>query len=320
MNDILKKIEVCGIIPVVKIDDAENAVPLCRALLAGGINAVEITFRTDAAEQAIKNITRGVPEMLVGAGTVLTKAQADAAVGAGAKFIVSPGFNPENVKYCISKGVTVIPGCATCGECEQAMALGLDTVKFFPAEALGGVDTIKAMSAPYKDLHFMPTGGINIDNMLDYLSLPCVVACGGSFMVKDSLIKAKNFDEIQRLTYQAVAKMHGFYLKHVGLNCKSEEECKQTCDAICKFAMVEPNDLGGAVFTGTFFEVMKKPYLGTNGHIAIGCNFPHRAFDYLLRQGFEPDMSTAAYDDKGRIRIVYFKQEIAGFAFHIVSK
>lgn len=125
MNDILRQIEFCGIVPVVKIEDAEKAVPLCRALIKGGIRCVEITFRTSAAAEAIERITKELPEMLVGAGTVLTSEQADAAVAAGAKFIVSPGFNPENVKYCLSKGITVVPGCATCGEMEQAMALGL---------------------------------------------------------------------------------------------------------------------------------------------------------------------------------------------------
>ena len=162
MNDVLKQIELCGIVPVVKIEDAEKAVPLCKALMKGGIMCAEITFRTAAAADAIRRITAELPEMLVGAGTVLTREQADAAVDAGAKFIVSPGFNPENVRYCLSKGVTVVPGCATCGEMEQAMALGLDTVKFFPAEANGGAAAIKAMSAPYKGLRFMPTGGVSL--------------------------------------------------------------------------------------------------------------------------------------------------------------
>ncbi len=320
MNDILRQIEFCGIVPVVKIEDAEKAVPLCRALIKGGIRCVEITFRTSAAAEAIERITNELPEMLVGAGTVLTSEQADAAVAAGAKFIVSPGFNPENVKYCLSKGITVVPGCATCGEMEQAMALGLDTVKFFPAEANGGAAAIKAMSAPYKGLHFMPTGGVSLDNMMDYLSLPCVVACGGSFMVKEALIKAENYDEITRLTYQAVAKMHGFFLKHVGINCADENDCRSTADKLCRFAMVSPDERSGAIFAGTLFEVMKNPGLGTNGHIAIGCNFPFRALAFLESQGFAPDMSTAKYDEKGKLKVVYFKDEIGGFAFHIVGK
>lgn len=320
MNDILRQIELCGIVPVVKTEDAEKAVPLCRALIKGGIRCVEITFRTGAAAEAIERITKELPEMLVGAGTVLTSAQADAAVAAGAKFIVSPGFNPENVKYCLSKGITVVPGCATCGEMEQAMALGLDTVKFFPAEANGGAAAIKAMSAPYNGLHFMPTGGVSLDNMMDYLSLPCVVACGGSFMVKEALIKAENYDEITRLTYQAVAKMHGFFLKHVGINCTDENDCRSTADKLCRFAMVSPDEKSGAIFAGTLFEVMKNPGAGTNGHIAIGCNFPFRALAFLENQGFAPDMSTAKYDEKGRLKVVYFKDEIGGFAFHIVGK
>ena len=320
MNDVLKQIELCGIVPVVKIENAEKAVPLCKALMKGGIMCAEITFRTEAAAKAIRTTTAELPEVGVGGGTVLTREQADAAVEAGAKFIVSPGFNPENVKYCLSKGVTVVPGCATCGEMEQAMALGLDTVKFFPAEANGGAAAIKAMSAPYKGLHFMPTGGVSLDNMMDYLSLPCVVACGGSFMVKESLIKSENYEEITRLTYQAVAKMHGFFLKHIGINAKDENDCRATVDKLCRFAMLTPDERTGGIFAGTLFEVMKSPYRGTNGHIAVGCNFPFRALAFLENQGFAADMSTASYDDKGKLKFVYFKDEIGGFAFHIVEK
>ena len=200
------------------------------------------------------------------------------------------------------------------------MALGLDTVKFFPAEANGGAAAIKAMSAPYKGLHFMPTGGVSLDNMMDYLSLPCVVACGGSFMVKESLIKSENYEEITRLTYQAVAKMHGFFLKHIGINAKNEDDCRATVDKLCRFAMLTPDERTGGIFAGTLFEVMKSPYRGTNGHIAVGCNFPFRALAFLENQGFAADMSTATYDDKGKLKFVYFKDEIGGFAFHIVSK
>lgn len=320
MNDILKKIELCGIVPVVKISKAENAVPLAKALLAGGINVAEITFRTDAAADAIKNISSGAPEMLVGAGTVLTVNQADEAISSGAKFIVTPGWNPDVVKHCISLGVTVIPGCATCGECISALSLGLDTVKYFPAEALGGAAAVKAISAPFSGLHFLPTGGISEDNLLDYLSIPSVIACGGSFMVKESLISEGKFGEIEKLTYRAVAKMHGFALKHVGINCRDEGECNSVTEKLCKMTMNAQNDLGGTIFAGSLFEIFKSPYLGRNGHIAISCNFPFRAVDYLARLGFEPDMSTAAFYPDGKLRIVYFKDEIGGFAVHIVNK
>ena len=180
MNDILKKVGLFGIVPVVKIENADDAEPLAKALIAGGLPLAEITFRTDAAAEAIARMAKAYPDMLIGAGTVLTPEQADSAVRAGAKFIVSPGFNPRVVKHCITKGYPVVPGCSTCGEMEQAMELGLDVVKFFPAEASGGLAVLKAVSAPYSKLKFMPTGGIDAANILTYLKFPKIVACGGS--------------------------------------------------------------------------------------------------------------------------------------------
>ena len=168
--DILKVISNIGIIPVIKINDASKAVPLAKALIDGGLAAAEVTFRTDAAEEAIRAIAKAYPDMIVGAGTVLTIEQAQRALDAGAKFIVSPGFNPKVVKWCLDNGVTPLPGCTTPSEIEQALELGLKVVKFFPAEQSGGLAKIKAMSAPYGNVKFMPTGGVSLDNVNDYLA------------------------------------------------------------------------------------------------------------------------------------------------------
>lgn len=204
MNDIFEFIRKIGIIPVVKIEDPRDAVPLARALHEGGIPVTEVTFRTDCAARAIRNICEGFPSMLVGAGTVTTTTQVDEALSSGAAFIVSPGFNPRVVKHCIKKGVPVFPGTCTPSEMEAAMELGLDTVKFFPAEQAGGLAFLKAVSGPYPDLKFMPTGGISQKNIGEYLRFPKVVACGGSWMVKPELIEAQNFGEITRLSKEAV--------------------------------------------------------------------------------------------------------------------
>ena len=224
MNPILEQISNIGIVPVIAIDDAKKAVPLAKALVAGGLPVAEVTFRTAAAEEAMRSITREVPEMLVGAGTVLNREQVDRALDAGAKFIVSPGFNPDTVRYVLSKGALMVPGTATPGEMEQAMSLGLDVVKFFPAEQNGGVAKLKAIAGPYKTLKWMPTGGVNAKNLMDYLSFDQIVACGGTWMVKKDLIAAENWDEITRMTREAVRTMLGFSLHHVGVNCGSEEE------------------------------------------------------------------------------------------------
>lgn len=179
-----EKIKALGIVPVIKIDDVEMAVPLAKALCEGGLPCAEITFRTEQAEESISRIAKELPDMLVGAGTVLTSEQVDRAEAAGAKFIVSPGFDAGVVKRSLELGLPVFPGCATPTEVMAAVSLGLETVKFFPADCFGGIKTIKAMSAAFPKLKFMPTGGINAQNLKEYLSFDRIIACGGSWMVK----------------------------------------------------------------------------------------------------------------------------------------
>ena len=203
MNDILKQIGATGIVPVVVLNKVADAEPLAEALIKGGLPCAEVTFRTDAAEESIRSISKKFPDMFVGAGTVLTTEQVDRAIGAGAKFIVSPGLNPKVVEYCIKKGYPITPGIMTPTELEVALGFGLDVVKFFPAENAGGLKMIKAMSAPYTMMKFMPTGGINATNVRDYLACDKILACGGSWMVKGDLINAGNFAEIEKLTREA---------------------------------------------------------------------------------------------------------------------
>lgn len=204
MHSVLKQIQEIGIVPVVVLEDAKDAEPLAQALCDGGLPCAEVTFRTAAAEESIKIMSEKFPDMLVGAGTVITTEQVDRATAAGAKFIVSPGLNPSIVKYCADNGILITPGCANPSDIEQAIAYGLEVVKFFPAEQAGGLPYIKAISAPYTGIKFMPTGGINPENVRDYLSYNRILACGGSWMVKGDLVKAGNFDKIRELVKEAV--------------------------------------------------------------------------------------------------------------------
>lgn len=209
---LLEELRKIGIVPVIEIEDPDKAVNLAKALIDGGINCAEVTFRTAGAAQAIKNMTEAYPDMLVGAGTVLTKEQADRAIEAGAKFIVAPGLNPDTVQYCMDKKVPMVPGVVTPSEIELALSLGLTFVKFFPAEAAGGLKMIKAVSAPYKAVSFMPTGGININNICDYLSFDRIVACGGTWIVPKTALKEDNYEEITRLCKEAkehIAEVRG---------------------------------------------------------------------------------------------------------------
>jgi 2-dehydro-3-deoxyphosphogluconate aldolase / (4S)-4-hydroxy-2-oxoglutarate aldolase len=196
------------LLPVVVLQDAADASPLADALTAGGLRSVEVTFRTDAAAEAIRIMSEN-PDLLVGAGTVLTTAQVDAAVAAGAKFVVSPGFSARVVGYCQSLGLPVFPGVATATEIQMALDAGLEIVKFFPAEQIGGAKMIKALSAPFRSVRFIPTGGVNTANLADYLALPAVFAVGGTWMVAPDLLAAGKWDEVTRLTAAAVALTEG---------------------------------------------------------------------------------------------------------------
>jgi 2-dehydro-3-deoxyphosphogluconate aldolase/(4S)-4-hydroxy-2-oxoglutarate aldolase len=320
MSNIYTELYEYGLIPVIKISDVETAVPLAKALCAGGLPAAEITFRTECAAEAIAAITKELPHMLVGAGTVLTPEQADRAVAAGAKFIVSPGLNPTVVKHCQSIGVPILPGCATPSEIEQALELGLSVVKFFPAEAAGGLPMIKAMSAPYGGVKFMPTGGINEENLLSYLGFNKIVACGGSFMVKDSLISEGKFDEITALTRAAVNKMLGFELAHIGVNCADKDTAIKTATLISTLFGMDVKTGNSSTFVGKSFEMMHEPYLGANGHIAIATNFIERAVAYFKRMGITFNEESRKTDAKGNLKAIYFADEFAGFAIHLVQK
>ena len=203
MTEMMKKLQKLGIVPVVVLDRVEDALPLAERLVKGGLPCAEVTFRTAAAEESIRKIAKAFPEMIVGAGTVLTCEQADRAIDAGAKFIVSPGFNPKVTEYVLGKGVPMTPGICTPTEIEAALQFGLDVLKFFPAEPSGGLKMIKALAAPYVGVNFMPTGGISAANVRDYLAYDRIVACGGSWMVSGKLVKEGQFDEIEKLVREA---------------------------------------------------------------------------------------------------------------------
>ncbi len=319
MNEVLKKIGELGLVPVVKIEDAKNAVPLGKALIDGGLPVAEITFRTAAAEQAIKNLTSELPELLVGAGTVLSIEQVKSAIAAGAKFIVSPGFNPEVVKYCVDNNIPITPGVSNPTDIEMALKFNLEVVKFFPAEAFGGLATLKAMSAPYGMVKFIPTGGINAQNVNEYLAFGKVLACGGSWMVKDDLITNGDFAKITALTKEAVNTMLGFEMAHIGINTDGAESALNIAKAFSTMFSMPLKEGNSSNFAGSGIEVNKSMGLGKNGHIAIRTNSIKRAIAYLKRNGYSVDMSTAK-EKNGSMIAVYLKDEVGGFAVHLLQK
>lgn len=317
--DVMKKLSNAGIVPVVVLDDVKDAVPVAQALLMGGIDVMEITFRTAAAADSIKAVSESCPNMLVGAGTVITLDQCKKAVECGAKFIVSPGFDPEVVKWCVESGVTVTPGCVTPTEIMAAMKLGLNVVKFFPANVYGGLSAMKGLSGPFGGIKFIPTGGVNAQNVGEYISAPFIHAVGGSWVCPRADIAAGNFDKITALCAEARKSILGFEVAHIGINCSDAEDSMVVCEELNKAFQLPVKEGNSSNFVTSAIEVMKANYLGKNGHIAIRTNVIQCAIAELEKKGFRVDMETAKYKGDKMIA-VYLKQEFGGFAVHLLQK
>ena len=317
--DVLSRLAAAGVVPVVVLDNAADAVPTAKAMVAGGIDVMEITFRTAAAADSIRAVAAEVPEMLVGAGTVLNLEQCKLAVECGAKFIVSPGYDEETVAWCVENGVAVTPGCVTPTEIMAALKHGLKVVKFFPANVYGGLSAIKALSGPFVGLKFIPTGGVNQQNLGEFVSNPSIHAVGGSWVCPKADIAAHNFDKITQLCAEARRGVMGFELAHVGINCENADESLAICEELEKAFDFEVKTGNSSNFASTGVEVMKSVYLGKNGHLAVRTNKIETAIAELEKRGFAVDMDTAKY--KGdRMVAVYLKNEIGGFAVHLLQK
>ncbi len=317
MKAIFEQLQNNGILPVIEIHEVKNARPLAKALCDGGLNCAEVTFRTAAASDCISAMTAAFPDMLVGAGTVLTTEQVDQAVQAGARFIVSPGLNPKVVSYCLGRQIPVIPGCATPTEAGSAIELGLEVIKFFPAEAAGGIAMIKSLAAPYCNVKFLPTGGITPVNLKEYLDFDRVIACGGSFMVKPDMISAGEFDQITAMTQEAVDAMLGLKLRHIGINTADDAEAGSVTADFSAILGQGIRELPVSFFVGTGFEIMKGQGRGRKGHICVGTNYIDRAVYHLQKKGYTFDQENAIYDENGKLTLIYVEQEIGGFAVHL---
>ncbi len=320
MNTVADELYNIGIVPVIKLENVENAEKLASALREGGINCAEVTFRAKGADEVIRRMVRAFPDMLVGPGTVLSAEQADAAYKAGAKFCVAPGLNPKVVKHCLDKGIPFAPGVSSASEIEQAMELGLDFVKFFPAEQAGGLPYIKAVCAPYSQMRFMPTGGVSEDNLNTYLSYNKIVCCGGSWIVPSKLLESGDWAGITKLCRTAVDKMLGFEMVHVGLNCADADEAEAVADEFNAAFGFEKKVGNSSVFSHTYMEMMKKPFHGTHGHIAIATNSVKRALYQLEKRGYKVMEGSQKFNADGVMNVAYLEKEFGGFAVHLVLK
>lgn len=319
MSAMMETIRNCGILPVVAIDRLEQAVPLAQACVDAGLGAMEITFRTDCASDALRTIRRSFPDLYLGAGTICSCQLVDEALGAGADFLVTPGLNPKVVSYAISRGAPIVPGVTTPAEIEQAMELGLDILKFFPAEHSGGVAKLKILAGPYKNIKFIPTGGIDEKNFRDYLVLENVVAVGGSFMIAKKDLSAGNYDAVKAELDRVVDVMLGLKLVHVGFNFQTVENARETAQALQHAFHMSAAEGNSSIFSGLKeFELMKCPGRGTHGHVAVGITDVDRGMHFLERRGVAVNMDSVVEKDGKKIA-VYLEQEIGGFAFHLMK-
>lgn len=316
--DVLKRLAQSGVVPVVVLEDAKDAVPTAKAMLAGGIDVMEITFRTAAAADSIKAVAQECPDMVVGAGTVINLEQCKLAVECGAKFIVSPGYDEETVAWCCDNGIPVTPGCVTPTEIMMALKHGLKVLKVFPANVYGGLSAIKSLAGPFGGVKFIPTGGVNAQNLAEFISSPYIHAVGGSWICPKADIAAGNFDKITALCKEARKTLLGFEVAHIGINTPDADAAMDVCKAFNDAFDFNVKQGNSSNFASTGVEVMKTMFKGANGHIAIRTNKMIPAIAEMERRGYELDMDSVK--DKNNIKAVYFKNEIGGFAVHLLQK
>lgn len=317
---IMEKIHRTGFVPVVALKDVRKAAGLAGALVQGGIPVIEVTYRTQEASDCIREIREKCPEILVGAGTILTVDQVIQAVESGAMFIVSPGFNEEVVSYCIGHDIPVIPGVSNPSEIQKAVQMGLKVLKLFPAEPLGGLDAINFMAAPFPGVQFLPAGGIVMDNLGEYLSNPNVFACAGGFVARANMIEAEDWEGIKTLCEQAVRAALGFEFAHVGINCDTQERAEYCAAFLMQNLDQTGKEGNSSIFIDNRIELMKKPFHGAHGHLGFYTNCVERALYQMERRGCKISESTIRYDEKGRMQSAYLQDEVNEFAVHVVRR
>ena len=318
--NVFERAENIGVVPVINITDLEVAKPLAETLIKNGIPVIEVTLRNENSLEAIRIIRKEFPEMGILAGTILTLNQAKEALEAGAEGLVMPGWDDEIIDYAMENNIPVLPGCVTAADIQKGYKKGIRLFKFFPAEKSGGIAAIKLLAGPFKGIKFVPTGGINFDNLGEYLSCDCVAACGGSFMADAKTLKAKDFDKIDALCKKCVDTSLGFKLAHVGINHDDKTSADKTAKFIASVFGFGTRECSTSTFAGDVAECMHNYRFGDRGHIGISTPSMKRAMAYLISKGIELDESSIKRDAAGEITCIYLKENVAGFALHIVKR
>ncbi|MBR3966125.1 MAG: bifunctional 4-hydroxy-2-oxoglutarate aldolase/2-dehydro-3-deoxy-phosphogluconate aldolase [Clostridia bacterium] len=320
MKNLLESLEQTGILPVINIPSVSVATTVANAVRNGGINTIEVTLRSADSLESIKAIKAEYPDMVVAAGTVLSTETVDKALSAGADYIVCPGYDEEIVDYCISKDILVVPGISSGSEIQNAVKKGLKILKFFPAELNGGIEAIKLLSGPFPSVRFVPTGGINFGNLGSYLQNDKILACGGSYMATADQIKNGDFEGITAACKKALDISLGFELAHVGINNENGETALAGAEKMSETFRLPTKVGNSSIFSGTAVEFMKTMFYGTKGHIGFKTNSMARALEYFKANGIEVIEESIRRDDGGKLVSAYLKDEIGGFAVHIVKR
>jgi 2-dehydro-3-deoxyphosphogluconate aldolase/(4S)-4-hydroxy-2-oxoglutarate aldolase len=317
MSEIIDIIRKNGILPIASIENEIDAIPIGTALYNAGIRVIEVTFRTDKALESMRVITSAFPGMYIGAGTVRTTKEVDQAMEAGCRFVVSPGVNAKIIKYCKKNGILIIPGVATASEIEEALDLGIHLVKFFPCEAMGGIRTIEALSRPYPDMTFLPSGGITAENMMEYLENPNVIAVNGSWLIEDDFHERQNFDEIEERAKKAVKRMLGFRIDHIAVNLPKDDLAEHAAADFAELFDEEVTEDEQSFKAGEMFQAMKPSLRGLMGHMGVRTNSLERAEYYLSNRGVEFGLEN---HDSIEEDSIYLNLEIAGTAIQVLQK
>lgn len=317
MNPLLE-ISKTGILPTVSFKDVESAVKTVKALDLHGINVIEIMLRSNASIDAIKAIKENYPNFIVGAGTIKSIEDVERTLEAGASFFVLPYWDEAVVNYCIENKLPVVPAVSSAKEIALAEKLGLECVKFFPAEPLGGVSALELYSGAFKSMKFIPTGGITQENFKSYLNLPCVTAVGGGFMLDKLALENKDFIAVTESIGNTILKQFNFRTKHVGINMETENEAFTLAGQLASLFGKTIRNGSKSVMVGGDVEVMKFNYHGEKGHIGIASDDVDRAYHYLSKRGVTFIEDTVAYDVHGRVTVAYLKEAYGGFAIHLM--
>lgn len=319
-QDILEKIRQYGVLPTISFENVDEAVTACTLLSEKSIHVIEVMLRSENSLESIKKIKNDFPNFVVGAGTVKNIKDVETAIGAGADFVVSPFIDINTIQYCLSKDILIVPGVSTAQEIAIVTNLGVRTVKYFPAESLGGSSAIALLAGVFPEVSFIPTGGITTENFMSYLRQPTVIAVGGGFVFDKEALRRCDFPKLLNHIDHVLDVLFQFRIKHLGINMENNAEASDLAMRFNRLFNFNVEGKSKSYFAGDGLEIMKTQYFGEKGHIGIVSSDVDRAFHYLKRKGIMFIESSIVYTKNGRVKMAYLEGEYGGFAVHLMAE